>query len=57
MIQLIEVNNMPKTYVITAEMAIDIRQQMKATKCVVACRRMEAVALRVKVKTTKIYPQ
>jgi len=37
---------MPKTYIVTAEMAADIRQKMRVTTCVVACRRMEAVALR-----------
>ena len=37
---------MPKTYIVTAEMAADIRQKMRATTCVVAYRRMEAVALR-----------
>ena len=40
-------------HAITAEMAIDIRQQMKATKCVVACRRMEVVALRGESKNNK----
>ena len=37
---------MPKTYIITSEMATAIRQEMKAAKCVVAQKRMEAVALR-----------
>ena len=37
---------MPKAYTITSEMATAIRKEMKVVKCVVAQKRMEAVALR-----------
>lgn len=37
---------MPKTYIVTLEMSRQIRHEMKKVNCVVAHRRMEAVALR-----------